>query len=221
MDSKTQSKYDKLCKDFMVEFQQEEKEGTLTATLAISRAIKLHQLSSGYLITDDNVKIRVDNGRFEVLCGILDERPEGTKTIIWAHYRDTIDELEERLNKKYGEQSTAKVYGGMSSESRTANIQRFRSDKVCRTFIANPASAGWGITLTEADAAVYYSNSYNWEHRVQSEDRFHRIGQKASTVQYYDIIADGTIDERILTVLKEKANFSQSVMTDLGDWFGK
>jgi len=70
-----------------------------------------------------------------------------------------------------------------------------------------------GITLTAADTVVYYSNSYNLEHRLQSEDRAHRIGQDKS-VLYVDIICPKTIDEKIVKALKAKKNIAQQVMGD-------
>jgi SNF2 family DNA or RNA helicase len=70
-----------------------------------------------------------------------------------------------------------------------------------------------GITLTAADTVVYYSNSYNLEHRLQSEDRAHRIGQDKKVV-YIDIICPGTIDSKIVKALRDKKNIAQQVMGD-------
>ena len=72
-----------------------------------------------------------------------------------------------------------------------------------------------GITLTAADTVIYYSNSYNLEHRLQSEDRAHRIGQEKN-VLYVDLICRGTIDSKIVKALRDKKNIAQQVMGD--DW---
>ncbi|HWT40372.1 MAG TPA: DEAD/DEAH box helicase [Dongiaceae bacterium] len=215
-----QRMYDKLANDFMTELVIAEGAGTLTATLAISRATRLHQIVAGHAPNDDQTVFTFDSGKYSVLQDILDERPEGSKTIIWAHYRATIDDLTERLEKDYGPGCVARIYGGITENDRQDAVKRFKTRPNCRFLVANPASAGWGLTFVEADACVYYSNSYNWEHRDQSEDRIHRIGQK-NAVTYYDIVAQGTVEEKIMEVLGRKGDFSKSVLTNYSEWFAR
>ena len=77
---------------------------------------------------------------------------------------------------------------------------------------------GFGITLTEASTVVYYSNSYDLEIRLQSEDRAHRIGQQ-NKVTYIDIVVPRTIDEKILKALKNKINIAEKVLgEDARQW---
>jgi len=80
-----------------------------------------------------------------------------------------------------------------------------------RFLIGTPATGGYGITLTEANTVIYYSNGYDLEKRMQSEDRAHRIGQK-KTVTYVDLIADDTVDEKIVKALRRKINIASEVM---------
>lgn len=220
--SAVQTMYDKLADDFMTELVIAEGAGTLTATLAISRMTRLHQIVSGHALNDDGATYRFDSGKWAVLTEILDERPaSGPKTIIWAHYRETIDDVHEKLNERYGHGSAVRIYGGLSEKERTQVLQDFKHDPKARFLVANPATAAWGLTLTEADTCIYYSNSYNWEHRDQSEDRIHRIGQESDSVTYYDIIAAGTVDEKMLDILGRKGDFSKSVLKNYSEWFGK
>ena len=73
-------------------------------------------------------------------------------------------------------------------------------------------------TLTQANTVVYYSNGYDLEKRLQSEDRAHRIGQKKS-VTYVDIMAEETVDEKIVKALRKKINIASEVLgEDLRDW---
>jgi len=58
---------------------------------------------------------------------------------------------------------------------------------------------------------VYYSNGYDLEKRLQSEDRAHRIGQTKS-VTYVDIIAEDTVDEKIVKALRDKINIASEVL---------
>jgi SNF2 family DNA or RNA helicase len=87
-----------------------------------------------------------------------------------------------------------------------------------RFFLGNPKTGGYGLTLTAASTVVYYSNNYELEVRLQSEDRCHRIGQYKS-VTYIDIVTADTVDEKILTALRGKKKISAEVLGDAWrDW---
>ena len=73
------------------------------------------------------------------------------------------------------------------------------------------ATAGYGLTLTQANLVVYYANDFNLDTRMQSEDRCHRIGQK-NNVTYVDLISEGTLDEKIVESLRNKINLSAKVL---------
>ena len=84
--------------------------------------------------------------------------------------------------------------------------------------MGNPQTGGYGITLTAANTVVYFANSFDLAVRMQSEDRAHRIGQKQH-VTYIDLIAEGTIDERIVKALRDKMDVASVVMgEDLKEW---
>ena len=65
--------------------------------------------------------------------------------------------------------------------------------------------------MTAANTVIYYSNGYDLEKRLQSEDRAHRIGQKKN-VTYVDILAEETVDEKIVKALRKKINIASEVM---------
>ena len=77
--------------------------------------------------------------------------------------------------------------------------------------MGQPKTGGYGITLTSATTVIYYSNSYDLEIRLQSEDRAHRIGQE-NKVTYIDLVAPNTIDEKILTALRAKIDIASQVL---------
>ena len=58
---------------------------------------------------------------------------------------------------------------------------------------------------------VYYSNNYDLEKRLQSEDRAHRIGQ-TNKVTYIDIVCERTVDEKIVKALRHKQSIAQTVL---------
>jgi SNF2 family DNA or RNA helicase len=84
--------------------------------------------------------------------------------------------------------------------------------------VGNPQTGGYGITLTAANTVIYYSNGYDLEKRLQSEDRAHRIGQKKS-VTYVDLIAEKTVDEKIVKALRKKIDIASEILgEELREW---
>ena len=84
--------------------------------------------------------------------------------------------------------------------------------------MGQPTTGGYGITLTAAHTVIYYSNNYDLEVRLQSEDRAHRIGQ-TNKVTYIDLVSPGTIDEKILKALRSKIDLASQVLgEDTKDW---
>ena len=108
--------------------------------------------------------------------------------------------------------SVGTYYGDTHVDVRQEVIERFQNpDDKMRFFIGNPATGGYGITLTAANTVIYYSNSFDLEKRLQSEDRAHRIGQKKN-VTYVDLIANNTIDEKIVKALRDKIDIATQVL---------
>ena len=91
------------------------------------------------------------------------------------------------------------------------NRNAFQNDSKVRFIVGTPQTGGYGITLTAANTVIYYSNGYDLEKRLQSEDRAHRIGQKKS-VTYVDILAEETVDEKIVKSLRKKINIASEVL---------
>ena len=74
------------------------------------------------------------------------------------------------------------------------------------------------VLLYTANTVIYYSNGYDLEKRLQSEDRAHSIGQKKN-VTYVDMIADKTVDEKIVKALRDKINIASEVLgEELRTW---
>jgi SNF2 family DNA or RNA helicase len=147
---------------------------------------------------------------------VLDET-EG-KAIIWAHYQYDMTTIIKAVTEKYGPGSIVDYYGLTPQEERQPNIKRFQDDPKCRFIVGTPSTGGYGITLTAANTVIYYSNGYDLEKRLQSEDRAHRIGQKKS-VTYVDLMADDTVDEKIVQALRKKINIASEVLgEELRSW---
>ena len=103
-------------------------------------------------------------------------------------------------------------YGDVDQDRRAEVIDQFQNpDSQLRFFVGNTQTGGYGITLTAANTVIYYSNNYDLEKRLQSEDRAHRIGQ-VNKVTYIDIVCERTVDEKIVKALRQKQNIAQTVL---------
>ena len=189
----------------------------LTASTVMTQLLRLHQISCGHLITESGETKVFKNNRITELMDILEE-VDG-KVIIWANYRQDIRTIYDTISKKYGADTVATYYGDTPDEERQGIVQNFQGTKSpLRYFVGNQQTAGYGLTLTAASTVVYYSNNYDLEKRIQSEDRAHRIGQK-SNVTYIDLIAEKTVDERIVKALRNKINIASTVLgEDFKEW---
>jgi len=185
-----------------------------TAPHVLTQMMRLHQITCGHLRNDDGTITEIKNNRLKELVDLLDE-VEG-KVIIWANYVYDIENIVKTIGKAFGDDSIVQYYGAIPAEERQKNIEKFQdpTSKV-RFFVGNPQTGGYGITLTCANTVVYYSNGYDLEKRLQSEDRAHRIGQSKS-VTYVDFIAPKTVDEKIVKALRKKMNIANEIMDE--DW---
>jgi SNF2 family DNA or RNA helicase len=187
-----------------------ENEKMMTAATVLTQLIRLHQITCGHVKTDDGEIMAIKNNRIQELLNVLEET--NGKVIIWAVYRHDIQAIEKTLGDIYGKETVASFYGDTKDSDRQSIVDRFQdSTNGLKFFVGNPKTGGYGLTLTASHTVIYYSNDYSLEVRMQSEDRSHRIGQ-TTKVTYVDLIAEGTIDEKIVKALNNKIDLASQVM---------
>jgi len=193
------------------------KEGMTSTVNALTQIMRLHQIVCGHIKLDNGELITLPNKRIEELLSIIEEF-DG-KMIIWANYRHDIESIRLALQKEFGMNSVATYYGETHTDERQEIIDRFQDpNSELRFFVGNPRTGGYGLTLTAASVMVYYSNSFDLEVRLQSEDRAHRIGQ-TKNVTYIDLIAPKTVDEKIVQALRSKIDIASQVLgEELKTW---
>jgi SNF2 family DNA or RNA helicase len=192
--------------------------GKLTTTHnVITQLMRLHQITCGHFKSDDGQTQKIASNRLDELMDVLSEM-EG-KAVIWAHYRYDIEVIVEAIKKEYGDNSVVTYYGDTSTEDRQKAIKLIQDpNSSVRFIIGTPQTGGYGITLTGASTMIYYSNGYDLEKRQQSEARIDRIGQE-KPMTYIDIIAEGTVDEKIVKALRTKVDIATQIMgEDLKEW---
>lgn len=213
-------------------------EGTtpVIAALAITRLLRLQQITCGYLPTDDEAEpvytIPGPNRRLDLLCDLIEESQH--KVIVWARFQMDITLIMDALRERG---IRAVRYDGLVSDDERARAKelfqgertRYANGQVvgrepvppeeqAQVFVGNPAVGATGLTLTAAKTVIYYSNSFKLIDRLQSEDRAHRIGQ-TNNVLYIDLVAEDSVDEKVAEALRNKFNVASQITGDrLKDW---
>ncbi len=206
--------YNSLRDEFIADLDSGER---ITAALAMTRLMRLQQISSNYIGTDDGEKqITPTNPRLKELIAVI---TNSKKTIVWCRFIHDVDDVMLALREEGYE--AVRYDGKVKQKDRADAIARFQGYEPDKTpidkslqaavFVGSPDAAGRGLTLHAANLVVYYSNSFKAGARMQSEDRAHRAGLKHS-VTYVDLIAEDTIDEHIVEVLRTKRKLAEEVV---------
>lgn len=227
----------KLYEDLKNEGSAGTDNGFVTYTNTLVRDLRLQQISGGFValekidlepvdITDVEgyiqrmadkapcTPIEGKNPKIEELLEVCDEIPG--KIIIWSRFKPEINAIVEALRKEYGHGAVVEFHGDVSDDDRTLARRRFQTDPECLYFVGQVSTGGIGITLTAAPTMIYFGNAWSLEDRIQSEDRFHRIGQTAESVTIIDLVMEGNwVDRKILKALKEGRSYTEVVMDQI------
>ena len=189
----------------------------ITTATVMTQLMRLHQITCGHFKSNDGTVQKLKNDRTNELINIINE--VSGKVVIWAHWRNDIETIIEHLKKEYGDNSIVTYYGDTTQDERQNAIKQMQDpNSTVRFLVGTPQTGGYGITLTAASTMIYYSNGYDLEKRQQSEARIDRIGQ-TKPMTYVDIIAEETIDEKIVKALRKKINIATEIMgEELKDW---
>jgi SNF2 family DNA or RNA helicase len=194
----------------------------IAVNTVLERMLRLQEITGGVITFERNPdihdprkfvhdRIPGTNPKVEELLNIADENP--VSTIVWCRFIEEIRMVVEALRAKFGN-TVVEIHGGVSEADRDRNVFELFQNKKARFLVGNAATGGVGLNMTAAELVVYYSNSFNFVEREQSEDRAHRIGQTKS-VTYIDLICEGTVDDVVVTALRDKKNVSEFVRTSI------
>lgn len=198
----------------------------VVAQMAITKALRLQQIVSGFCKTEEGIEIEIkDNPRLAVTAELLEELTPRHKVIIWASFKQNYKQLARVCTERgipYVE-----LHGGITATDKNENIKRFQRDSQCRVIIANQRAGGIGVNLVE-DATIvaagqcsyslFYSRNFSYEDDAQAQSRNHRGGSEVyESVTRIDLVAPGTIDELALQALANKQQIANLVL----DWTEK
>lgn len=215
----------RLYKEMKSELLTYYKSKACVATLAITKALRLMQITSGYIAaetpgsTDERVELALEKTpKVEALRALLEELcVEGNhKVLVWAVFRFNYAQIRSVLDDlkiKYVE-----VHGDVSESKKRAAVEAFQSDPNCKAFLGHPGSGGIGINLTCAGYSIFYSRNFSLEHYLQARARNHRGGSREAghaSITHYDLIVENSIDEIALQKLSSKQDLSESLLSSL------
>lgn len=167
----------------------------------------LQQIVSGFWKREGKL-LEFPHLRLQYLMELLEQLPENEKVIIWCKYQHSVNQIQKHLS------NVSIYYGGLSKREKQEQLDLFRNEN--KYLIATAGSGGRGLTLVESAYAVFYENEFKYSHRLQAEDRIHRIGQTRKPT-YIDLISDSGIDRRIMKAISDKENVTDSFKQKLGE----
>lgn len=212
-----QEKHYKEMKEHFITYIESD---AVTAEIALTKLIRLQQITCGILRTEDQETKRISCGKLQALSETLESIGKENKIIIWTNFVDTYNDIEvqcEALGIK-----SLKLIGGQSAHERNEIINAFKLDDSIRVIIANQAAAGTGTEgLQAARYAIYYNKTFNLADDEQSAARTYRSGsEQHKTCHRIDILTRDTVDEEIHQALKLKKTRSEFIL-DLKQAFSK
>ncbi len=225
--------YKSISDSIAIEIKNADMNNTMTANHFLTKMLRLAQITSGFLKTDDEVdtlgiiqkrgKIvrSKENPKLEELVKVIQETTDKEKIIVWANWTEDIIQIAERLKK---ENINCCTFTGSTSDTNRIKAEDDfnKKDAVSmKVFIGNAAAGGTGLNLRGYDPSndthgancttvVYYSQGWSMVHRSQSEDRAHRKGTRVP-VTYVDLVVPSSIDEEIRNAVKMKQIDARSV----------
>lgn len=211
MTKEQQRVYNEMKKDFVSYMEG----GVVTADLAITKALRLMQITSGFAKTREEKIVEFpDNPKEKRLKELLEELCPGHKVIVWAVWKENYQTIK-RICEELGVEAV-EIHGGTTDKQKFESVDRFNNDDEVRVLIGHPGSAGIGINLIASDYSVFYSRTFNLEHSLQAEARNYRGGSEIhEQVIRIDLVCDETIDEEVVKRLVNKEKVGEKVLRDI------
>lgn len=157
-------------------------------------------LAAEKLVRLNELRQLTTQAKLETACDLIDQLIENQeKVIVFSIYNEAID----FIRNKYGDQAVG-IDGRTSVSDRGAIISDFQTNPRRKVFVGGTKAAGVGITLTAASNVIFVDYSFVPAEMEQAADRAHRIGQKAESVNIYQVFAKDTIDNWMISLLKDK-----------------
>ncbi|WP_022889925.1 DEAD/DEAH box helicase [Agromyces italicus] len=177
---------------------------TVFRSLTLLRMLSLHAA-----LIDSEQYADVPSAKLDALFDQLDEViAEGHRALVFSQFTSFLELAAARLDAA----GVPYAYLDGSTRRRSDVIDRFRTGDA-PVFLISLKAGGFGLNLTEADYVFLLDPWWNPASEAQAVDRAHRIGQ-SKTVMVYRMVAEGTIEEKVMALKAKKAALVSSLMDD-------
>lgn len=198
--------YGELADDFIAEARS----GIITASNALSKLLRLHQISSGHCVTEtptgDEHMERCDTAKADALGEIFADVAPAEPVVVFCLFRPDLDVVAEQA--KAAGRPCYRLQGGRNE---LAEWQAGTGGDVLAVQIQ---AGGLGVDLTRARYCIYYSVGFSLGDYLQSLARTHRQGQTRK-VEYIHLVAVGTVDRKIYTALEQKQEIIEAILKEI------
>jgi SNF2 family DNA or RNA helicase len=202
---KSRRAYDDLYNDYFAEVG----EGSVEVTNALTRLLRIQQVTSGHLpVVDADGEVtvtEVGTEKRDLLQDYLTDIPAGEPVVVFCRFRHDL------ANIKLVAEKLGRTYGELSGTTKTA----LTDDATLRPGLdvvgVQINSGGVGIDLTAARYGVYYSVGFSLTDYLQSRARLHRPGQERS-VLYTHLLTEDTIDATVYQALAAREDVVEAVL---------
>lgn len=184
------------------------------ATLAITKALRLMQITSGFAKLEDGKEVHFETPKIAALKELLEQLTPNHKVLVWAVFKENYAQIRsvcEELGVAYTE-----VHGEISAAQKFKNVDSFNIETKVRVLIGHPGSGGIGINLVTASYSIFYSRTFSLEQSLQAEARNHRGGSEIhEKITRIDLVCKDTIDELVGKKLANKEEIGEKVLREI------
>ena len=191
---------DELKDYFRVEFGKVQIDTQYIFTL-INKSL---QICDGFIQDGEGHREIIDTGKDEMLTDLIEDiDPDKNKILIWAIFKFSVRKIK-KIAEKMG-------YNALTLTGDTEDVEKtiklFQFSKRYNILVATQKKAAESITLTNCKYAIYYSNSWSYDLRSNSEARIRRMGSEHhKSIIYTDMMIKNSVEELVYDCLKKKKN---------------
>jgi len=216
MPKKLQAKYKELEENFFLEFEA----GEATAFSAAALSMKLRQFIQGAMYLDvDPTKPKgprafevIHQQKVEALKALL-ETSAGHPILCAIQFKFELAMINQALKKQF-KNGVPVIAGGVPTKITKQHMKNWNSGNL-PLLLCHPASLGHGVNLQAGGHIIlWFGLSWNLEHYTQLNGRIYRQGQKQAVISNH-LVMKGSIDERIIKVLRQKGATQQQLLDAL------
>ena len=197
--------YDELFGQFCTEL----KEGRVTPANAAVRLLRLQQITSGFVGTDEGKAVAVGTEKADLLEEVIGELPEEEPLVVWCRFHHDLDVVHQVAQKL--KRGSLELSGRLNELNRWATPDSSR--RASFPILAAQISTGVGINdLVRAKYSIDYSVGYSLLDYDQHRARFAREGQRSDTVYHIHLLTDAKVDRAVYEALAHKRDVVSTFM---------